>query len=301
MNRFKSLSMAGLGLVAAGAMSLGATSAHGYGIATIQPHTSGDGFVVTYSWENGFFNGMDLGSGASSNIDDRTVDFSSNYTMPSGNHAGGLIKYSQHNGDGTNGNFAVVPALGANPVHYDGTDGESLTPGAAMRESSHSNIGFGDWYFNPGDQGGVRFFGTGIQGATSLTSWNGIDSSSTHGDVIDEYGALLGDAMQFGVNGSGSGNDSARFGLAYDAAYVNANLTEGLIIGYFLYPDTYLAGPPANEFTNQFNVGTYTTGGNTLYVVDDASFVPVLVPEPASMALLAAGGLLVLAGRRRHA
>ncbi|MDT8392067.1 MAG: PEP-CTERM sorting domain-containing protein [Lentisphaeria bacterium] len=300
------------------AVGLAGLSAVAETFVTIQPHTTGNGFVVTCSWKDGFATGMDASSnGSNAYLDDRTLDVSANYTMTAGNHPDSLIRYSQHNNDGVNGNYFQVPPLSSGTaVHYDGTNGESLTPGDWMRESSHANVGFdtlngspapGDWYNNPGDYGGVRFFGTGVQGATSLTSWNGIGSSSAYGDEVYEYGALLGDAMQFGVNGSTPGlADSMRIGLAYDAAYATSTIMEGLLIGYFLYPDTYVAGStPANEFTNQFNVGTWTNSlaDITLTVVDDPNFTPLLVtevdiPEPASMALLAIGALLGFRRRR---
>lgn len=257
---------------------------------TIQPHSNGLGYVVTYSWKGGFANGMDTASnGSNAYLDDLTTTVSTNYAMPSGNHAGGFIRYSQHDNNGINGDFALVPALGANPVHFDGSNGESLTPGEPMAESSHANIGFtengGDWYNNPNDFGGVRFFGTGVQGATSLTAWNGIDASSAYGDVQFEGQNLLGQGMQFGVNGSSPGAaDAARFGMVGDAKYWNdlntLGLNNGLLIGYFPYATTFPnTTEPADKFTDQFHPGTYTdaTGSTVMHIVNDPNHVPQLV------------------------
>ncbi|MFK7851479.1 MAG: PEP-CTERM sorting domain-containing protein [Akkermansiaceae bacterium] len=283
---------------------------------TIQPHTSGGGYVVTYSWKGTFANGMDGGSnGSNAYIDDNTVRFSTNYSMTSGNHSGSLIRYSQHNNDGVNGNFAVVPAAGSGlAVHWDGSDGESLTAGNAMGESSHSNIFFtengGNWYNNPTDYGGVRFFGTGVQGAQSLTSWNGINSSSAFGNVQFEGSNLLGQGMQFGVNGGNSGatgGDSARFGMIGDAGYWNAldsaGMNNGLLMGFFPYAGD---APSGAEFTDQFNLGTYTSGDTTMVIVNDANYVPILVtadavapiPEPSSTLLIGLSSLLLIRRRR---
>lgn len=261
-------------------------------IVTIQPHTSGDGYVVTYSWKGNFAEGMSTASnGSNAYIDDNTKAFSSDYVMPSGNHAGAKIRYSQHNNDGINGNFTQVPELGANPVHYDGSDGESLTPGEWMQESSHADLGFvengGNWYNNPDDYGGVRFFGTGVQGALSLTSWNGIDATSAYGDAQFEGAPLLGQGMQFGVNGGvgESGADSLRIGMVGDAGYWRnldaSDSNNGLLIGYFPYATNFPGGTPADKFTNQFNVGTYTStsGDVTMTIINDSSYVPVLVSE----------------------
>jgi hypothetical protein len=164
-----------------------------------------------------------------------------------------------------------------------------------MREASHSNVGVtggvgsnGDWYNNPNDYGAVRFFGTGIQGAQSLTSWNGVDSSSAWGNVMVEGNPLLGDAMQFGVNGGNAGPgaaDSLRVGMAFDAKYVNDNIPNGLLIGYFPYASTFpTTGTPTDFFLDQFNLGTYTgndTADITLTIVNDPNFVPLLVPGPS--------------------
>lgn len=306
---------------ATGILGLIASPAAATTFVTIQPHAGGTGYVVTYSWQDGFANGMDGGSnGSNAYIDDNTTTVSSNYQMTSGNHVNSLIRYSQHNNDGVNGNFFQVPAAASGvAVHYDGTDGESLTPGDFQRESSHSNVGLvggvntdGDWYNNPNDFGGVRFFGTGVQGAQSLTSWNGVDSSSAWGNVVVEGNPLLGDAMQFGVNGSSPGaTDSLRVGMAFDAAYANANIPNGLLMGFFPYASTFPnVAPGADLFLDQFNLGTYVGGNDiTLTIVNDPNFVPLLVsgpaaaiPEPSSLALLGLGltGLIFRRRRRRR-
>jgi hypothetical protein len=285
---------------------------------TIQPHTSGNGYVVTYSWKGTFAAGMDSSSnGSNAYLDNNTTTVSSDYVMASGNNSGGKIRYSQHNNNGINGDFAFVPASGANPVHWDGSNGESLTVGAGstyMRESSHSNIDFTettsgspDWYNNPNDFGGIRFFGTGVQGAESLTSWNGIDSSAIYGNEQFEGSNLLGQGMQFGVNGSTVGlAETARFGMIGDAMYWNdlgtAGNNNGLLIGYFPYATTFPnATPDPDKFIDQFHVGTYASGDTTMTIVNDSSFVPLLVaiPEPSSALLLSLGGLALLRRRRQ--
>lgn len=191
------------------------------------------------------------------------------------------------------------------PVHNTAADGELITPGAGGGFLSPAYIDVSGLF---GTNGGVESQNWGSYSGTGVNRPSGTFAGGSLSIVGDEnngrsitvvFGDLYEDLdLSVAARGTSTGFTSRTF------EYLDANgdwvtyltpLSSGALGSSFLAFDiSPAAGVQASAIRITFDGASSNTGNNRL---DNLQFNGTLVPEPASLGLLAVGGLMLL--RRR--